>query len=124
MVVAAKLIDMPGIKRTPRIAGEMAFEVEQAQLQRPVQEESQSFEPLKAIALRVAQSRWLHPQDFVTTDLRTPAAACAAPHRSIMEFPALLQCPAFAKECGGQRRPEKIIDHHPALQRKAVGNSV
>lgn len=35
--VATKLVDVPGIAGTDRVAGEMTFEFKQSQLQRPIQ---------------------------------------------------------------------------------------
>src|SRR5258708_28349233 len=50
--VAAKLVDMPGVESTCGVAGEMAFEFEQPELQSPVQCKPQLFESAQARALR------------------------------------------------------------------------
>lgn len=124
VAVATKLVDMPGVEGAGRIAGEMTFEFEQSELQRPVQRQPKLFETMQACALWFTGCRLLQPQDFIATNLGSSLAPLSAAHRGLAEI-ALPACRlAIAAQRCRQFGTEKIIDHHPASHREAVGNPV
>lgn len=122
VAVVTKLVDMPGVRGARRIAGEMAFEFEQAKLQRAVQRQPQLFETILADALRFTGRRLLHPKDFIAANFGSNLPPFAAAHRRFMEIALCAGHPAVAAQRCCQLKTEKIIDHHPAMHRQAAGD--
>ena len=121
-VVITKLVDMPGVEGARRIAGKMAFELEQAKLQRAIQRQPQLFETILADTLRFTGRRLLHPQDFIATNFGSNLPPFAAAHRRFLEIALCAGHLAVAAQRCCQLKTEKIIDHHPAVHREAVGD--
>ena len=121
-VVITKLVDMPGVEGARRIAGKLAFELEQAKLQRAIQRQPQLFETILADTLRFTGRRLLHPQDFIAANFGSNLPPFAAAHRRLMEIAVCAGPLAVAAQRCCQLKTEKIIDHHPAVHREAVGD--
>ena len=124
VAVGTKLVDMPGVESARRIAGEMTFEFEQSELQRPVQRQPQLFETIQTGSLRFTGRRLLQPPDFIATKLGSSLTPFSAAHRCRAEIAAPTRRPAVAAQRCGQLASEKIIDHHPTLHRQAVGDPI
>ena len=124
LAVAAKLVDMPGVEGARRITGEVTFEFEQAELQGPVQRQPQLFETIQTGPLRFTGRRLLQPPDFIATKLGSSLTPFSAAHRCLAEITAPARPLAVAAQRCRQLASEKIIDHHPALCREAVGDPI
>ena len=121
---ATKLVHMPGVESARSIAGEMTFEFQQSELQRPVQRQPQLFETIQACTLWFTGRRLLHPQNFIATNLGSNLTPFSAAHRCLAEIALSARTLAVAAQRCRQLGTEKIIDHHPALHREAVGDPV
>jgi len=122
--VTLEPVDVPGITHTGSIAGVMALEFEQSQLQRTIQLKPQLFETVETGASRLARSGLLHPEDFVTSNQGPNLTPRATAHRRRAEIPASDRRPAVAAQRSRRLAREKLVEHRPTFFREVIGKPV
>ncbi len=84
-IVGRETVEVAAIERTGRIHREVAFEVEEAELQLAVERQAQRLEPLEAAALSGRGAGRLEPRDVIAAHVGEHAAPWSGPDAGLAQ---------------------------------------